>query len=244
MGYSKVVVKVKPSIAKVFVMAGGNRLQRKGTGTGFVFGKSDVLVTCNHVVQEPNGVIFIKFPDEEQFIEAKIAIRDEEHDLALLKFGGIKRKPLKLTTSRVNEGAEVIFSGYPFDLEDLTTHQGILSSISKDATGITTYLIDGSVNKGNSGCPLMLKDGSVIGVVDAQRRESKDILDKVEDMETGAISLHDVDVVKIYKALMDNLQLGIGYAIPASYIPEHKEVAKKNASVKRKRLPKKQGGKK
>ena len=225
-------------------MASGDSLRRVGTGTGFVFGKSDVLVTCNHVVQKPNGIVFIKFPDKDEFIEAKIAIRDEEHDLALLKFNETKRKPLKLATNQIKEGVEVIFSGYPFDLENLTTNRGILSSISKDATGITTYLIDGTVNRGNSGCPLMLEDGGVIGVVNAHRRESKHILDKVENMEIGALSLHNVDIVRIYRALIDNLQLGMGFAIPASYIPEHKEVAKKSAGTKKKQLPKNKGGKK
>ena len=118
-----------------------------------------------------------------------------------------------------------MFSGYPLDLAELTTHQGIISSVSKDETGITTYLIDGTVNKGNSGCPLMSKDGEVIGVVNAQIRERRDILDKVERMYSGFISIQSVDLVDIYKALMSNLQLGIGYAIPASYIPSHKNIS-------------------
>lgn len=233
MNYSKIVTKVKPSVAKVIVLAGGKDSQRIGTGTGFVFGKSNILVTCNHIVKDPDGIIYIKFPDDKQFIEAKIAIRDEEHDLALLKFNSIKRKPLKLALENINEGMEVVFSGYPLGLDNLTTHQGILSSVSEDAIGITTYLIDGTVNRGNSGCPLMSVKGEVIGVVNAYKRESKHILDKVEEMKAGAISLHNIDIVNIYKALIDNLQLGIGSAIPAGYIPKHKEIAKKTLKKKK-----------
>ena len=40
----------------------------------------------------------------------------------------------------------------------------------------------------------------------------------------GAVSLHGIDLVEIYHALISNVQLGIGYAVPASYIPHHKEM--------------------
>ena len=120
----------------------------------------------------------------------------------------------------------VLFSGYPLNLEALTTHQGMLSAITVDALGVTTYLIDGTVNAGNSGCPLMNVKGEILGVVNAKRRERSDLLTKVEAMSLGAISLHGIDLVEIYQALISNVQLGIGYAVPASYIPEHKEPAK------------------
>ena len=124
----------------------------------------------------------------------------------------------------VQEGTEILFAGYPLSLQDLTTHQGIISAITKDLSGITTYLIDGTVNAGNSGCPLMDLGGNVLGVVNAKRREQSNLLSKVESMKTGALSLHGVDLVEIYGAIISNLQLGIGYAIPAKYIPDHKEI--------------------
>ena len=32
-----------------------------------------------------------------------------------------------------------------------------------------------------------------------------------------------IDLVKIYQALIKNLQLGMGYAIPCAYIPQHQD---------------------
>lgn len=116
----------------------------------------------------------------------------------------------------------ILFSGYPFGSEDLTTHQGIISAITKDVTGITSYLIDGTVNSGNSGCPLLNMGGKVIGVINAKRRNQNAFLEQVEGMPTGALSLHGLDIVLIYQTLTNNIQLGVGYAVPAKYIPEHK----------------------
>lgn len=222
MDYSDIVKKIKPSIALILTLDEKNR--PCGTGSGFVFGKKGILVTCNHVIKDAFTTI-IKFPDTPGFMAVKTVLKDEEHDLALLKFDDDKREPLELQdVSVVEEGMQVLFSGYPLSVQHLTTHQGILSAIAQDAVGTTTYLIDGTVNSGNSGCPLMTEDGKVIGVVNAKRQENAVLLEKVQNMQLGAVALHGVDLVAIYQALISNVQLGIGYAVPASYIPEHKEI--------------------
>ena len=225
MDFSSIVAKVSHGIAKVY------RLDAKGevagTGSGFLYAKKGILVTCDHVVEGCQSIV-CRFPGDPDgtFITAKPAVRDTEHDLALLKIE-VDREPLARMSEKslkeIRPGMPVLFSGYPLSLDALTTHQGILSAIATDAVGATTYLIDGTVNSGNSGCPLMNGNGEILGVVNAKRRERSDLLSKVEGMALGAISLHGIDLVEIYQALISNVQLGIGYAVPASYIPSHKE---------------------
>jgi S1-C subfamily serine protease len=228
MDIENIVERVKASIALVITLKGN---EPQGKGSGFVFSKKGLLVTCNHVVPEKDLNIVLRFTTNEEMFPAKVAIRDEEHDIALLKFENDTIEPLKrCDEGKIKEGMPVIFSGYPLSLFSLTTHQGILSAIIKDATGVKTYLIDGTVNSGNSGCPLMNKDGEVIGIVNAKRREKNDLLDKVEKMTIGAISLHGVDLVEIYQAVIKNVQLGIGYAIPCSYVPERVDVQRADAT--------------
>lgn len=219
------IKKIKQSIA--FISTWDDN-KPTGSGSGFVYGKSGIVVTCNHVVKG-STTVFIKFPDSEDFLPtpAKIVLQDEEHDLALLRYEGPYKKPLnKGLVDNVQEGMEVIFSGYPLGWQDLTTHQGIISSIIKDQTGIVSYLIDGTVNSGNSGCPLMDNRGNVIGVVNAKRWDNGKTLSKIQNMGIGAVSLYGVDMVEIYQALANNVQIGVGVAVPASYIPEHKEIIK------------------
>ncbi len=220
---SDVIKKIKNSVAIVAVLDPDNNFL--GTGTGFVFIKKGILVTCNHVVKVGNSIA-IKFPNAE-WRKAKTIVRDEEHDLSLLKFEDDTRNPLAVADATlIKEGTKIIFSGYPLNLTELTTHQGIISAITEDVVGLKTYLIDGTVNAGNSGCPLMNLSGEVVGVINAKRRERSDLLEKVEKMQIGALSLHNIDLVEIFKAIINNVQLGIGYAVPACYIPEYKEFPK------------------
>ena len=220
MDITEIIEKVKNSIA--YIVALDTNRNVIGTGSGFVFSKKGILVTCNHVVKDAS-MLFIKFPDTKDFTACKIIIRDDEHDLALLKFDDNTREPLECgQLDKVVEGMPVLFSGYPFSSENLTTHQGIISAIIKDVAGVTSYSIDGTVNSGNSGCPLMDSSGRVIGVVNAKTRLRNDLLEKVENLGTGALSLHGIDIVEIYQAIINNVQLGVGHAVPANYIPEHK----------------------
>lgn len=218
---SKVVTQIKPSVAVIFALNEKNEIISKGSG--FVFYQEGIMVTCNHVI-EKSSTVKIQFSDKKDaYLDATVTIQDREHDLALLKFDDKIRKPIpKGDKNIVKEGMPVIVSGYPFNMRDLTIHQGILSAIVEDATGNELYLIDGTINAGNSGCPLLTEGGKVIGVVNAGRRESLKTLEKVDEMKTGAISLYGVDLIEIYQALIKNLQLGIGYAVPYFYIPEPK----------------------
>lgn len=214
-----------------------NKKEFIGSGSGFVYMKPNILVTCNHVIEGSNSII-LKFSSSDKYIGGKVVLRDDEHDLALIKFTEATKIPLnKAPSDFVTEGMPVIFSGYPFSTQTLTTHQGIISAIIKDPAGITNYLIDGTVNSGNSGCPLMNVEGEVLGVISAKRRNRNALLEQVEKMTFGAVSLHGVDIVEIYQALINNIQLGVGYAVPAKYIPDHKEIEAIPSSVFDKKEP-------
>jgi S1-C subfamily serine protease len=221
--FSTVVTKIKPSIVLVLIVDENNRTKSKGSG--FVYHRPGIVVTCNHVVSNTGGgAVLTKFFDDREAKPAKVLLRDEEHDLALLQVVDDVHQPLvQAKVESISEGMTVIYSGYPLDLFSLTTHQGILAAIIKDAAGITNYLVDGTVNGGNSGCPLMNHDGDVIGVINAKRREQSNLLATVERMPYGAASVWGVDTISIYRAIIDNLQLGIGYAVPCVYIPYHSE---------------------
>jgi len=234
MDLTTVIAKIRESMPLILVADAQNQIV--GKGSGFIYHQSNLVVTCAHVVNDVGGgTINLQFPDApEAFMVAKVVITDHEHDIALLKFEPDKqRTPLEASSTEAAEGTQVLFSGYPFDLMSLTTHQGIISSIVTDPTGMKSYLIDGTVNPGNSGGPLMNTQGQVLGVINATRRNRANLLGRIQTMPVGALSLHGIDMVELYSALVENLQLGVGYAVPSSYIPAHADQKEKAAKVKK-----------
>lgn len=236
MDLPKVIADIRESLPLILVADSKNNVI--GKGSGFIYQQPNLVVTCAHVVSDvEGGTVNLQFPDSpDTFLTAKVVITDHEHDIALLKFSpDKKRKPLVASPSESAEGMQVVFSGYPFDLMSLTTHQGIISSIVVDPTGMKSYLIDGTVNPGNSGGPLMNSSGQVLGVINATRRNKAPLLGRVQSMPIGALSLHGIDVVELYSALVENLQLGVGYAVPSSYIPTYADTQAEKENTKGKK---------
>ncbi len=67
--------------------------------------------------------------------------------------------------STLSAGQHVVFMGFPFQMSNMTGHSGYVSSLFQ-RNGVSLIQIDGSVNGGNSGGPLLnLADGSVAGIV-------------------------------------------------------------------------------
>jgi serine protease Do len=223
----KTIDKIKPSIALVSVLERGSFVAQ---GSGFVFSENR-LVTCYHVVSDfvkgNANKILLTFANSLSTgglpIEATVDIIHESNDIAVLKFNDKSRLPIPTFNGEIKEGLSVIFSGFPLGLRALTTHQGIISSITIDSAGAKRYLIDGTVNTGNSGCPLMTIDGELIGIINATQREDRDLLNQVAELseDENHLVLYGIDLIKVYQAIIKNLQLGIGYAVPCSYIPRN-----------------------
>lgn len=234
MDLSTIIAEIRESLPLILVADAQNQIT--GKGSGFIYQQSNLVVTCAHVVSDVGGgTVNLQFPDNpDVFLPAKVVITDHEHDIALLKFVPDKdRKSLDISPDESKEGMQVMFSGYPFDLMSLATHQGIISSIVVDPTGMKSYLIDGTVNPGNSGGPLMNAKGEVLGVINATRRNRATLLGMIQSMPVGALSLHGIDMVELYGALVENLQLGVGYAVPSSYIPTYADAPKKKVSTQK-----------
>ena len=155
--------------------------EKVGSGSGFLVDGG--VVTNNHVVRSVGSdVLAIRFADtdpqdESQYI--RVALEDvirhespeEERDYAFLamsepEFEGRHRFEFS-QDEEVEVGQEVVFQGFPFGRHkyNLTSHIGWVSS-RYEANGVKVIQIDGSVNGGNSGGPLLsLDSGEVIGIV-------------------------------------------------------------------------------
>ncbi|MDQ0800119.1 serine protease [Arthrobacter sp. SLBN-112] len=141
-----------------------------GVGTGFLVGP-DLIMTAAHVAKNEAA---INVSMGGQYTSATVLGINDNLDLALL------RTPTALTGFRFSfardlpaQGVEVAALGFPLD-RGLAFTSGRVSALNQEVNlpaGTVGGLIqtDTAINPGNSGGPLLLMDGSVVGVVSSKR---------------------------------------------------------------------------
>lgn len=146
---------------------------KDGFGSGFLISDDGYLVTNYHVVSD-TAELKVELNDKTKK-DVEIVRASKIYDLALLKINlddDQDLKPFKLEKSKdIKLATEVYAVGTPTaqDLSQSIT-QGIISGVRSNSDSTTTKLIqtDASVNSGNSGGPLISKDGTVLAVVSSK----------------------------------------------------------------------------
>ena len=116
--------RVKPGIVGVGTVQKTRRPPYKIVGTGFVVADGRYVITNAHVLPEEINTDKLEYlaifagKDKQMNIRQAAKVRvDEAHDLALLKFEGNALPALSLgQSSRVREGEEYAFTGYPLGI--------------------------------------------------------------------------------------------------------------------------------
>lgn len=139
-----------------------------GQGTGFLISQEGYLVTNAHVLADPLGRLSdpIQTLDYEQKIQnADFIGYNPEYDIAILKIPG-EYNYLELANSdNIQIGEKVIAIGNPLGLQ-FSVSEGIVSGVHRDGLNNKGVYIqtDAALNPGNSGGPLINKQGEVIGI--------------------------------------------------------------------------------
>lgn len=137
-----------------------------GTGSAFFVSWTGHLVTNFHVVGKASRVSVSL--DGEELVDAEIVRVDEENDLALLRVDAIRKPLLIRQRHSLERGTEVVALGYPLvplqGREQKATfgHINALSGLQGDPRYTQ---LDAAVQPGNSGGPVLNRQGDVVGVV-------------------------------------------------------------------------------
>ncbi len=147
-----------------------------GMGAGFVIDETGLIATNRHVIGEARP-IRVTFLDGQQFAVESIYASDEIADLALLKLSPEElagRKMVALTLGdRAEQGDAVAAIGHPRGYKNsLVT--GIVSGI-QEINGINLIQVSMPIDHGNSGGPLLNRDGEVVGVITYKSAEAVNV---------------------------------------------------------------------
>jgi len=161
---------------------GRRRVVSEGLGTGFVYDRSGLVLTNNHVIEDGTE-ISVKLADQRE-LPATIVGRDKPADVAVVRVDDHALSPLALGNSdAIDVGDWVVAIGNPFGLSH-TVSAGILSAKGRthddvkglDPSGYFNFLqTDAAINQGNSGGPLLNLKGEVVGINAAIRANANNI---------------------------------------------------------------------
>ena len=150
-----------------FGMHEGRKRKATSLGSGFIIDSAGHIVTNFHVIDGAEDISVTLSNDPDKSYTAKLIGADKRTDLALLKIDSKTPLPfLKMGNSDVAKvGDWVIAIGNPFGLGGTVT-AGIISAKSRLIGGQYDEFIqtDASINRGNSGGPMINLDSEVIGI--------------------------------------------------------------------------------
>jgi len=165
-----------PSVAHIntstLVRTYSGMAEQQGSGSGFVWDKTGIIVTNHHVIQGAREVLVTVAG---QNYLADVLNSSPSHDLAILKLRNpaSNLQPIAIgTSSDLQVGQTTIAIGNPFSF-DQTMTTGIVSALNRTLQAKEGNLmrgliqVDAAINPGNSGGPLLDSAGRLIGVTTA-----------------------------------------------------------------------------
>jgi hypothetical protein len=137
-----------------------NAPKRMGSGSGFFINSSGYIVSNFHVT---DGCHEIRLGNE----KLEIIRNDIVNDIAILKSNQIGNEFIKIAEERAIKGEDIYVLGYPhgkhLSSESKVT-KGVVSALQGLGNNYSQMQIDAAIQPGNSGGPVINKNGELIGV--------------------------------------------------------------------------------
>ncbi|MEO8412204.1 MAG: trypsin-like peptidase domain-containing protein [Ginsengibacter sp.] len=168
--------------------------------TGFLVDGDGYIITNAHVVDNAKNII-VENKKGEQF-SAKPVYSNKITDLAILKiddtlFKKVTNLPYTFPKYSAELGEHIFTLGYP--REEVVYGEGYLSAKSGYFGDTTSYQISISVNPGNSGGPVMNKNGEIIGIISSKETNADGVVFaiKSKNIYSAVKELKDDESIKL-----------------------------------------------
>ncbi len=196
-------------------------------GSGFHYRSDRLVITNRHVVGDAPDCIVVA--ENGHSVQAEVVARstNSDEDWAVLVLNAHplhgRRRIIRASSTHAKRGDEVLFAGYPHGIPDLLTHRATVSGPSRT----NGFHIDGSVNGGNSGGPIIdAHSGELVGIVTARRFISGQSLaaqaDRAQQLISaahsyaqsgGSVMMLGVDVGQLYLHIGEAATLAYNVAV-------------------------------
>lgn len=145
-------------------------------GSSFLIDEDGYLVTNAHVVSGSTTLVVVNKGRE--YIASKV-YENTANDLAILQItdkdwvaGG--KLPYSIRKGTIDLGEEIFTLGYPRN--EIVYNKGYLSARSGYYDDSMSIQIAISANPGNSGGPVLDKNGSIVGILSTKDKQSQDVV--------------------------------------------------------------------
>ena len=163
--------------------------------TGFLIDGNGYIATNAHVINNAINLV-VENKKGDQFIAIPVYV-NKNTDLAILKisdttFKRINVLPYSIPKASAELGEHIFTLGYP--KEEVVYGEGYVSAKSGYSGDTSSYQISISVNPGNSGGPVINKNGEIIGIISSKETnadgvvfalKSKNIYKALEEIKTS-----------------------------------------------------------
>jgi S1-C subfamily serine protease len=160
---------ILPSLVVIQTESAGTADDSRGIGTAVVINANGQMLTAFHVV-DGASVIRVSFADGSES-SATVLSSQPERDIAVLVAEKLPETVVPaVMAGGVRVGDEVYAVGHPFGLVG-SLSAGVVSGLDRSTTSKNGRNLDGliqfdaAVNPGNSGGPLLNRNGQVVGIV-------------------------------------------------------------------------------
>lgn len=166
--FSGIIAQVLPGVVSI-----GTDISQ---GSGFIISDDGYVITNYHVLEGAKYARVLLYEDTSWTTAQPIGY-DPVFDIAILKISGNNYEELNFGNSdNLKVGEKAIALGNPLGLSFSVT-EGIISALERQGPNeIPAYIqIDTPLNPGNSGGPLVSKQGEVIGINNFKLQDSENL---------------------------------------------------------------------